>query len=55
MTKIEVMGSTVDFYTFTQENTVFYYFDTSLTGAPEPMINAMRGLELIKKAIKSLS
>lgn len=41
--KIDVKNATVDF--FEDEN--YYYFDTSLTGAPEPMINALAGLKLL--------
>jgi len=52
--KIEVAGSTVDFYTYTQDNSTFYQFDTSLTGPPEPMVNAMAGLKLIDSPDKHL-
>lgn len=41
--KIEVDNSTVPFYQ--DEN--YYYFDTSLTAVPEPMINAVAGLQLL--------
>ena len=41
--KIEIENSTVDFY----EDENYYYFDTSLTEPPEPMINAVAGLKLI--------
>ena len=41
--KIKVENSTVDF--FEDENA--YYFDTSLTAVPEPMINALAGLKLL--------
>ena len=41
--QIEVIGSTVPF--FEDEDT--YYFDSSLTAPPEPMVNAMVGLQLL--------
>ena len=41
--KIKVENSTVDF--FEDENA--YYFNTSLTAVPEPMINALAGLKLL--------
>ena len=53
-TKISVEGSTVDFYTYVKENSTYYQFDTSMTGPPEPMVNAMAGLNLIDGADKKL-
>ncbi len=47
--KIEIENSTVDFYKFIKNGLTFYYFDTSLCGPPEPMINAMLGLQLLKE------
>lgn len=41
--QIEVNGATVPF--FKDENV--YYFDSSLTAPPEPMVNAMVGLQLL--------
>lgn len=41
--QIEVDNSTVPFYK--DENS--YYFDTSSTAVPEPMINAVAGLQLL--------
>jgi len=41
--QIEVINSTVPFY----EDENYYYFDTSLTAVPEPMINAVAGLGLL--------
>ncbi len=43
--QIEVVNSTVPFY----EDENYYYFDTSLTAVPEPMINAVAGLELLNE------
>ena len=41
--QIEVDNSTVPFY----QDEDYYYFDTSLTAVPEPMINAVAGLQLL--------
>lgn len=48
--KIEVENSTVDFF----EDKNSYYFDTSLTAVPEPMINALAGLKLLNSDDKKL-
>lgn len=50
--KIELKNSTVDFYSFIQDEIRYYYFDTSLCPPPEPMINAMLGLNLLDKNSK---
>ena len=41
--QIDVEGATVPFF----KDETAYYFDSSLTGPPEPMVNAMLGLQLI--------
>jgi len=46
--KIEVEGATVDFYKLAKDGESTYYFDTSKTGPPHPMVNAMSGLKVIK-------
>ena len=46
--KIEVTGATVDFFKLEKDGESTYYFDTSKCGPPEPMVNAMSGLKLIK-------
>ena len=46
--KIEVEGANVDFYKLAKDGESTYYFDTSKTGPPHPMVNAMSGLKLIK-------
>jgi len=46
--KIEVEGSTVDFFEEAKDGVSSYYFDTSAEGPPHPMVNAMCGLKLIK-------
>ena len=50
--KIEVAASTVDFFEYIQDGITYYYFDTSDYGPPEPMVNAMAGLQLIKENSK---
>lgn len=47
-TKIEVEGATVDFFELAKDGVSTYYFDTSKSGPPHPMVNAMSGLKLIK-------
>jgi len=44
--KIEVKGATTDFYSYSEDGTEFYYFDTS-DGSGHPMVNAMAGLSVL--------
>lgn len=53
-TKIEVEGSTVDFFELAKDGQSTYYFDTSAEGPPHPMVNAMCGLKLIKNTNNAL-
>ena len=46
--KIEIENSTVDFFEFLEDGLKVYYFDSSECAPPEPMINAMLGLQLLK-------
>ncbi len=46
--KVDVPGATVDFYKFERDGVTYYAFDTSRCGPPEPMVNAMAGLKLVK-------
>lgn len=46
--KIEVEGATVPVYKYEKGSTVYYEFDTSELGPPEPMINALSVLKLLK-------
>lgn len=46
--KIDVVGATVDFFKLEKDGQSTYYFDTSKCGPPEPMVNAVSGLKLIK-------
>ena len=48
----QVEGSTVPFYTFEENGIGYLYFDSSKTGHPEPMINAMAGLKALKDGQK---
>lgn len=51
---IDVDGSTVDFFEYVENDIHYYYFDTSMFGPPEPMLNAMAGLKLIDNINKKL-
>ena len=46
--EITIDGATVPFYVFENSGITYYKFDSSKTGHPEPMINAMAGLQTIK-------
>ena len=46
--EIEVEGATVPFYKYKLGEDTIIEFDTSRCGPPEPMVNAMAGLKLIK-------
>lgn len=50
--KIEVKGATVDFFTYIIDGVTHYSFDSSELGPPEPMVNAMAGLALLKDGDK---
>ena len=52
--KIEVAGATLDFFEYTKDNITYFLFDSSMTGPPEPMVNAMAGLRLIDDKSKKL-
>jgi len=52
--KIEVAGATVDFFELAKDGASTYYFDTSKCGPPDPMVNAMSGLRLIKNTNNTL-
>ena len=45
--EIEVNGATVPFVKYEEDGVVVYQFDSSKSGHPEPMINAMSGLKLV--------
>lgn len=46
--KIEVKGADLDFYTYEEDGVTMFQFDSSMTGPPSPMVNAMCGLNLIE-------
>jgi len=52
--KIDVPGASVDFYTYKEGDTTIFQFDSSMTGPPEPMVNAMSGLKLLDSSDKKL-
>jgi hypothetical protein len=45
--EVEVNGATVPFVKYEANGVVHYQFDSSKAGHPEPMINAMSGLQKI--------
>ena len=47
--ELNLEGATVPFYTYIKEGNSYLQFDTSLCEHPEPMINAMIGLQNIKE------
>lgn len=47
MEKIEVIGSSVDFFKQIKDGLIIYQFDTSDCTPPDPMVNAMAGLQLL--------
>jgi len=44
---VEIDGATVPFFTYSSNEQSFLQFDSSQSGHPEPMINAMVGLEAL--------
>jgi len=46
--QIEIEGATVPFFKYEDNGVSFLQFDSSMCGHPEPMINAMMGLQSIK-------
>jgi hypothetical protein len=50
--QIEVQGATVPFFKKSIDGATVYTFDTSATPPPEPMVNAMLGLQLLDKNSK---
>lgn len=52
--KIDLPGATVDFFEYEENELTYYHFDCSLCSPPDPMVNAMLGLELIDNENKRL-
>jgi len=46
--EVEVNGATVPFMKYEDNGVTTYQFDSSKAGHPEPMINAMSGLQMIQ-------
>jgi len=46
--QIDVMGATVPFFKYEENGVTFLHFDSSKCEHPEPMVNAMSGLETIR-------
>jgi len=46
--QIELEGATVPFHKYENEGVTYLQFDSSKAGHPEPMINAMTGLQAIQ-------
>ncbi len=52
--KMALEDSSVEFYNFIINELEYFYFDTSLCSAPEPMVNALLGLQLLKNKTQRL-
>jgi hypothetical protein len=52
--QLQLEGATVDFYEYIEDGLSHFYFDTSECGPPEPMVNAMVGLQLLKDNTQQL-
>ncbi len=52
--KLEVQGADLDFFTFELDGITYFQFDSSMTGPPAPMVNAMCGLKLLDNSNKRL-
>jgi len=51
---IKLEDASVEFYEFLQDDITYFYFDTSLCSAPEPMVNALLGLQLLQNEKQKL-
>lgn len=45
---VEVPRATLDFYKYEEDGLVYYEFDATECSPPEPMVNAVNGLGMIK-------
>lgn len=52
--KIQLDDASVDFYEYIQDGLKCYYFDSSECGPPDPMVNAMLGLQLLENTTDRL-
>lgn len=46
--KIEVQGATLDFFKYKEDSLTYYEFDATECSPPEPMVNAINGLRMLK-------
>jgi len=53
-TALEVPGASLPFVTYEEEGVEYIEFDSSASHPPEPMVNFMKGFELIKGTDKKL-
>ena len=51
---LEVPGATLPFYSYEEDGTTYIEFDSSQSSPPEPMVNVMKGFELIAGTDKRL-
>ena len=51
---LEVPGATLPFYSYEEDGTTYIEFDSSQSSPPEPMVNVMKGFELIAGTDKCL-
>lgn len=51
---LEVADATLPFYTYEEEGITYIEFDSSQSDPPEPMVNVMKGFELIAGSDKRL-
>lgn len=45
---VEVPRATLDFYRYEEDGLVYYEFDATECSPPEPMVNAINGLRMLK-------
>lgn len=45
---VEVPRATLDFYRYEENGLIFYEFDATECSPPEPMVNAINGLRMLK-------
>ncbi len=46
---VEVPGATLPFYSYEEDDLRFFEFDATECNPPEPMVNTMRGIALLKE------
>ena len=46
--KIEIQGSTLDFFKYEDEGLTYYEFNATQCSPPEPMVNTINGLRLLQ-------